>query len=722
MKRLYARVAPTCGRTGGKPVRLSDTKVGPLYYTRELGNLFGKENVLAMWHRGHGELSSATEQKTVVNPEENQVTVKVKYLNEEERKPYLVTVKDGALHQGGKPLTTDDAEPMWNGGAQGAYLFVMDEFGRIYAADSKKEYAARGLGDYYRACDENLYTAVTTGIPLRLWLKGAPVDHYKTIFNEAEVPCVLAMLGGKLGSSAPADQDAKWLADLGRTPYSATSVASRIVEHRDAKPGEKKRKQPPVEGTLYPEPAQPTGGSYQPSGTLTGASSMGGNYQPSGTLTGASSMGGSYQQANSLAGSPTGGSYQSAGVKTYVPDGTTLQFSSSGGASPLGSSDDESPDWSPDDPGPSLGPQDPVRRSWRKVADTGWACLKTIKPGQGIFVLTAPRTAAGAIDTAKLKTFGDDWKTIQDGYAKQWEAREEQSKTKHAARQEEKRKKHEAAQQSLPEGQRTPFVEKPFVPVPFAPQPYPGDPFEAPADSGWVCRNCYERRRSWPIMQWYQLPKDKVDPIYAEVKKASPFVLALFNRLNDKLQFTKPQWRALLPYSAVKAPKSIEVFHHSSFLAGAPVAAAGEIAVSGGHVSKINNQSGHYLPPGFYLEQVGKQLELEGVRLPSGAISYDGSADKDARIGGGHGSQNDLLSELRHTLERGVRLSRVKQPATRIVANEAIPCAGQAEPGKACPATSATTDFMDHVEGTGFLCQACLDKLPTTTASTTGQG
>ena len=43
------------------------------------------------------------------------------------------------------------------------------------------------------------------------------------------------------------------------------------------------------------------------------------------------------------------------------------------------------------------------------------------------------------------------------------------------------------------------------------------------------------------------------------------------------------------------------VIHHSSFLAGAPVAAAGEIKVVNGRLVSISNGSGHYRPPPGYL-------------------------------------------------------------------------------------------------------------------------
>ena len=37
-------------------------------------------------------------------------------------------------------------------------------------------------------------------------------------------------------------------------------------------------------------------------------------------------------------------------------------------------------------------------------------------------------------------------------------------------------------------------------------------------------------------------------------------------------------------------------FHHSSFLSGEKVAAAGEISINKGIIKVVNNRSGHYMP------------------------------------------------------------------------------------------------------------------------------
>jgi hypothetical protein len=58
-------------------------------------------------------------------------------------------------------------------------------------------------------------------------------------------------------------------------------------------------------------------------------------------------------------------------------------------------------------------------------------------------------------------------------------------------------------------------------------------------------------------------------------------------------------------------------FHHSSFLAGGPVAGAGEIVVENGKVILITDRSGHYQPPPQYLQQVLDQLRSQGVDVSS---------------------------------------------------------------------------------------------------------
>jgi len=55
--------------------------------------------------------------------------------------------------------------------------------------------------------------------------------------------------------------------------------------------------------------------------------------------------------------------------------------------------------------------------------------------------------------------------------------------------------------------------------------------------------------------------------------------------------------------------------HHSSILAGAPVASAGEIAVRAGKVLRVTSRSGHYKPPMCLLDQLRAELKQRGVAL-----------------------------------------------------------------------------------------------------------
>jgi hypothetical protein len=56
-------------------------------------------------------------------------------------------------------------------------------------------------------------------------------------------------------------------------------------------------------------------------------------------------------------------------------------------------------------------------------------------------------------------------------------------------------------------------------------------------------------------------------------------------------------------------------FHHSSFLAGRPVAAAGEILVRNGILLEVNRMSGHYRPDVNQLMQAASQLQSSGVDM-----------------------------------------------------------------------------------------------------------
>ena len=62
-------------------------------------------------------------------------------------------------------------------------------------------------------------------------------------------------------------------------------------------------------------------------------------------------------------------------------------------------------------------------------------------------------------------------------------------------------------------------------------------------------------------------------------------------------------------------------FHHSSFLAGGKVAAAGELVVEDGVMKLMSNRSGHYRTDGEYLDQALQVLKHSGIE--TGGIRKD---------------------------------------------------------------------------------------------------
>jgi hypothetical protein len=66
-------------------------------------------------------------------------------------------------------------------------------------------------------------------------------------------------------------------------------------------------------------------------------------------------------------------------------------------------------------------------------------------------------------------------------------------------------------------------------------------------------------------------------------------------------------------------------FHHSSFLGGQPVAAAGELRVVDGRLELVSDQSGHYRPTRAHTEQLLDNLRQQGVDLSDVATELQGS-------------------------------------------------------------------------------------------------
>ena len=66
-------------------------------------------------------------------------------------------------------------------------------------------------------------------------------------------------------------------------------------------------------------------------------------------------------------------------------------------------------------------------------------------------------------------------------------------------------------------------------------------------------------------------------------------------------------------------------FHHSSFLSGGPVAAAGELRVVDGKLEMISDRSGHYVPAPEFKKQMVEMLRNAGVKVTDDMIKgWDG--------------------------------------------------------------------------------------------------
>ncbi|MGW4350734.1 hypothetical protein ACWELJ_01455 [Nocardia sp. NPDC004582] len=63
-------------------------------------------------------------------------------------------------------------------------------------------------------------------------------------------------------------------------------------------------------------------------------------------------------------------------------------------------------------------------------------------------------------------------------------------------------------------------------------------------------------------------------------------------------------------------------FHHSSFLAGAPVSAAGELAAKDGHLHLISDHSTHYRPPRRFTRQLLDNLRRHGIQIADNQVEY----------------------------------------------------------------------------------------------------
>ncbi|MFD3744480.1 toxin glutamine deamidase domain-containing protein [Nocardia sp. NPDC058633] len=68
---------------------------------------------------------------------------------------------------------------------------------------------------------------------------------------------------------------------------------------------------------------------------------------------------------------------------------------------------------------------------------------------------------------------------------------------------------------------------------------------------------------------------------------------------------------------------SAGIFHHSSFLAGAPVAAAGELVVVDGILQQLTDSSGHYQPERGHTLQAINHLRALGIRIDTSQVRLE---------------------------------------------------------------------------------------------------
>ncbi|GJJ69197.1 hypothetical protein EMPS_01543 [Entomortierella parvispora] len=90
-------------------------------------------------------------------------------------------------------------------------------------------------------------------------------------------------------------------------------------------------------------------------------------------------------------------------------------------------------------------------------------------------------------------------------------------------------------------------------------------------------------------------------------------------------------------------------FHHSSFLGGGTVCAAGGIVVNNGRLIKINPKSGHYRPGQRHFDRLLDNLKAMGISLEGVKISY-GILEADANDVAQNGTDGEVKDSNDHLL------------------------------------------------------------------------
>ncbi|HMQ34889.1 MAG TPA: hypothetical protein PKD53_29485, partial [Chloroflexaceae bacterium] len=102
------------------------------------------------------------------------------------------------------------------------------------------------------------------------------------------------------------------------------------------------------------------------------------------------------------------------------------------------------------------------------------------------------------------------------------------------------------------------------------------------------------------------------------------------------------------------------LFHHSSFLAGEPVAAAGELEFKEGVLTKVTDISGHYRPGLVFTRQILKKFQDDGINLSAVRLhlgkkeGFDEALEIDALELLNYTASDDERTFRLHLMQRGV--------------------------------------------------------------------
>lgn len=128
-----------------------------------------------------------------------------------------------------------------------------------------------------------------------------------------------------------------------------------------------------------------------------------------------------------------------------------------------------------------------------------------------------------------------------------------------------------------------------------------------------------------------------VIPRNGQLEDASgmPFDTGVSNGINRMVMYAMDQYGTLLVRPAYGRMNGLN-FNHSSLVGGKPVMCAGEIAIIGGALKYINNNSGHYQPTAAQLAQALVWLYHENIDISTTKV--DNTAPNAAHAGPWKGS------------------------------------------------------------------------------------